>query len=406
MFHYLLLTSLLSAILAPCSGAAPRDFNALAAVVNGNVITRSEVQQAIQHTRQMIMLTVPAGDNRKKQLATLQEDALDSLIERELILTEFAKLGGKIKEEHITADVNKIIKSERFGGNRDKFLEELRKTGMTLKRFKDLRNKILIVELMRSRQSRDVQVITPKQTEDAYSKYNNQFREESFVHLRTLMIPKVTEDEKVTVEHQRKHIADIREQIIKGADFAQMAKTYSQDSVADQGGDRGTIGENSIELRRDLKTAAFHLDNGELSEVTEGPYAFYLLKVEAKKLGKKKSLADPDVRDTCEKLALLDLRKAIHERWISRLKKSASIRRFDSKGRLITSSLPSNKPDPVSEPAIPYQQAPAQESTSSQTAPSGIHPERKNAIVSRTIPRPLGLLKKKLTLLCRASSSG
>lgn len=347
MFRYLLLTSLLSTILAPCSRAAPRDFNALAAVVNGNVITRSEVQQAIQHTRQMIMLTVPDGDKRKKQLVTLQEDALNSLIERELILAEFAKLGGTIKEEHITEDVNRIINSERFGGNRDKFLEELKRTGMTLKRFKDLRNKILSVELMRSRQSRDVQVITPKQTEDAYRKYNNQFRDESFVHLRTLMIPKVSEDEKVTVEHQRRHIAEIRKQIIKGADFEQMAKTYSQDSVADQGGDRGTIGENSIELRRDLKTAAFQLDNGELSEVIEGPYAFYLMKVETKKLGKKKSLTEPGVRDTCEKLALLDLRKAIHERWIARLKKNASIRRFDSKGRLITSSLP------VSEPAIP-----------------------------------------------------
>ena len=347
MFRSLLLSSLLLTILAPSSPAAPRDFNALAAVVNGNVITRSEVLEAVKHTEQMIMLTVPDGEKRKKQLATLQENALNSLIERELILTAFAKLGGKIKEEHITEDINKIIKSERFGGDRDKFLEELKKTGMTLKRFKDLRNKILIVELMRSRQSRDVQVITPKQTEDAYRKYNDQFHEESFVHLRTLMIPKVTGDEKVTVEHQLKHITEIRKQIIQGEDFQQMAKTYSQDSVADKGGDRGTIGETSIELRRDLKTAAFQLDNGELSEVIEGPYAFYLLKVEAKKLGKKKSLTEPGVRDACEKLAMLDIRKAIHDRWIARLKKDASIRRFDSKGRLITSSLPVSKPDPA-----------------------------------------------------------
>jgi parvulin-like peptidyl-prolyl isomerase len=387
MFRYLTLTILLPGILPFSAKAAPRDFNALAAVVNGNVITRSEVQEAIKHTEQMIVLTVSEEDKRKKQLATLKENALNSLIERELILTEFTKIGGKIKEELVTQDVNKIIKSERFGGNRDKFLKELVKTGMTLKRFKDLREKILTVELMRSRQSRDVLVVTPKQIEEAYSKYSNQFREESFVRLRTLMIPKVSENTKVTKEHQLKHITEIRKQIIKGEGFEQMAKTYSKDSVADKGGDRGTIGENSIELRRDLKTAAFQLDSGELSDVIEGPYAFYLLKVETKKVGNKKTLTSTEVRDTCEKLALLDLRKAVHDRWITRLKKNASIRRFDSQGRLITSSLP------ASEPARPYQQAPAQEDDRSPLASSLIL-QGKNKGISRMIRRPLALLKR------------
>ena len=393
MFRYLTLTILLSGILPFSAKAAPRDFNALAAVVNGNVITRSEVQEAIKHTEQMIVLTVSEEDKRKKQLATLKEDALNSLIERELILTEFTKIGGKIKEELVTQDVNKIIKSERFGGNRDKFLKELVKTGMTLKRFKDLREKILTVELMRSRQSRDVMVVTPKQIEEAYSKYSNQFREESFVRLRTLMIPKVSENTKVTKEHQLKHITEIRKQIIKGEGFEQMAKTYSKDSVADKGGDRGTIGENSIELRRDLKTAAFKLDSGELSDVIEGPYAFYLLKVETKKAGKKKTLTSTEVRDTCEKLALLDLRKAVHDRWITRLKKNASIRRFDSQGRLITSSLPASAPQPASEPARAYQQAPTQEGDRSPLASSLIL-QGKNKGISRMIRRPLALLKR------------
>ena len=141
MLRYITITSLLSVTLNLYTQASPSDFNSLAAVVNGNVITRSEVQEAIKHTEQMIMLTVSEEDKRKKQLATLKEDALNSLIERELILTEFKKIGGKIREELITQDVNKIINSERFGGDRDKFLKELVKTGMTLKRFKDLREK-------------------------------------------------------------------------------------------------------------------------------------------------------------------------------------------------------------------------------------------------------------------------
>ncbi|MCP4848667.1 MAG: hypothetical protein GY899_12050 [Verrucomicrobiaceae bacterium] len=387
MFRYLPLTSLLTGMLTLCIHAAPSNFNSLAAVVNGNVITRSEVQEAIKHTEKMIMLTVSEEDKRDKQLATLKKNALNSLIERELILAEFTKIGGKIKAELVTQDVNKIINSERFGGDRDKFLKELNQTGMTLKRFKDLREKILTVELMRSRQSRGIQVVTPKQIEEAYEKYNSQFREESFVRLRTLMIPKVSEDTTVTKEHQLNHITEIRKQIVKGEGFEQMAKTYSKDSVADKGGDRGNIGENSIELRRDLKTAAFQLDDGELSEVIEGPFAFYLLKVETKKIGKKKPIDAVNVRDTCEKLALLDLRKAVHDRWITRLKKNASIRRFDSQGRLITSSAQ------VSNPVSTARQGSAHKNTHASIASSPA-PQENNKIISRIIRRPLALLKR------------
>ena len=394
MLRYISITSLLSVTLNLYAQSSPRDFNSLAAVVNGNVITRSEVQEAIKHTEQMIILTVSEEEKRKKQLATLKEDALNSLIERELILTEFKKIGGKIREELITQDVNKIINSERFGGDRDKFLKELVKTEMTLKRFKDLREKILTVELMRSRESRNVLVVTPKQIEEAYQKYSDQFRQESFVQLRTLMIPKASEDATVTKEQQLKHIKEIRKQIVKGEAFEQMAKTYSKDSVADNGGDRGTIGEDSIELRRDLKTAAFQLESGQLSDVIEGPFAFYLLKVESKRIGKKKPLANKEVRDTCEKLALLDLRKEVHDRWISRLKKNASIRLFDNQGRLITASPPAERTtESVSAPALPYQ----------QTIVSGQKPlpvasvtlqQKKEKIFPRILRRTQNLLKR------------
>ena len=131
------------ALLAPQSGAAPREFDSIAAVVNGQVITRSEINDAIKHTREMIMISIPPGAERDKQLRTLREDALNSLIERELILAEFKKLGGAVKDEFIEEDIKKIIDGDRFKGDRSKFLSELTKTGMTLKRFKELRGKII-----------------------------------------------------------------------------------------------------------------------------------------------------------------------------------------------------------------------------------------------------------------------
>ena len=84
--------------------AEPRAFNSLVAVVNGQVITESEVQQATSNTRQIIIRSQPAGAERDKMLKSLRENALDSLIERELILSEFVKLGAEIKSTIVDQD--------------------------------------------------------------------------------------------------------------------------------------------------------------------------------------------------------------------------------------------------------------------------------------------------------------
>ena len=316
--------------------AEPRAFNSLVAVVNGQVITESEVQQATSNTRQIIIRSQPAGAERDKMLKSLRENALDSLIERELILSEFVKLGAEIKSTIVDQDIEKIIEREPFKGNRDKFIEDLRKTGMTMKRFRDMRQKIIAVEMMRSRQAKGISVVTPQKLTETYQQHKDKFREETFARIRTIMIPKATKNPTIKLDDQRKLITEIREKTIKGVDFAELAKEHSKDSVSDSGGDRGIIGEKSIKLRNDLKIAAFALDSGKVSEVLEDNYAFYLLKSEDKKRGQNKSLNDPTVRDEVNKLALLDLRKSAYERWITKLKKTASIRQFDSKGKLIT----------------------------------------------------------------------
>jgi peptidyl-prolyl cis-trans isomerase SurA len=385
MFAKIAKSALLIPLLAIAADAAPREIDSLVAVVNGQIVTRSEVDEAIKHNREMITLSIPPGEARTKALRSREKDARDSLIERELILAEFAKLGGSIKDELVEEDVAKIINSERFGGDRQKFLKELNATGMTLKRFKDLRRKILVVELMRARQSGGVKIITPQQLNDAYEKHGDKFREESFVRLRTLMIPKISGEPGDTEETQRKLIKDIRTKIVKGADFDQMAKTYSKDSVADKGGDRGTIGEESIKLRRDLKDHAFRLKVGATSEVIEDPYAFYLMKVESKRLGNRRPLSDPEVRDTAERLATLDIRKASHERWIAKLRKSASIRRFDSKGRPIPST---SKTSPTSSAnSLPSQRV-------DHVAAVESEPKKEKKSLLARIKHPFGLFEK------------
>ena len=146
-------------------------FNSLVAVVNGQVITELEVRQVTSNTRGIIMRTQPEGPEREKMLKSLRKNALDSLIERELILSEFVKLGGKIKDDIIDRDIEKIIGSEPFNGDRNKFIKDLQRTGMTMKRFRDMRQKIIAVQMMRSSQAKGISVVTPQKLTETYQKH-------------------------------------------------------------------------------------------------------------------------------------------------------------------------------------------------------------------------------------------
>ena len=99
----------------------------IAAVVNGKPITRTEVRAAVEAQEQMIRMTVKDEDEARRRLSDLHERALDALIERQLVLSEFDKMGGSIKPEYIEDEIKRII-IESFGGDREKFIIELAKT--------------------------------------------------------------------------------------------------------------------------------------------------------------------------------------------------------------------------------------------------------------------------------------
>ncbi|MGZ8244340.1 SurA N-terminal domain-containing protein [Methylomagnum sp.] len=73
-------------------------------------------------------------------------------------------------------------------------------------------------------------------------------------------------------------IAQIRERLVKGEDFAKVAKEVSGDSVsAKQGGDLGFINKDAME--ENFAKAAFALNQGDLSEPVKTSFGYHLIKV-------------------------------------------------------------------------------------------------------------------------------
>lgn len=312
------------AALAPAVTASAQYTNGIAAVVNGKVITQSEVRDAIKAQEQMFAMQYRediAGFQRA--IAGLRETALDSLIERELILAEFKKIGGEIKQRYVDDDINSIV-IESFKGDRDAFVTELARSGMTMKKFRELREKMIVLQVMRGKFAQNIPPATPREVDDYYKNNQSQWREGDMIKISTITIPRFSGEEGATPEKQKALARDIRSKVANGADFAAMAKTYSQDSKSENGGEWDWM--ERSQMKKSYGDAAFELSEGGLSPVIEDETAFVIITLDAKKYGKVP--AKDELRDDIENRIRSDKAKKALDEWLDGLRRKAVIKKM------------------------------------------------------------------------------
>ncbi len=104
----------------------------------------------------------------------------------------------------------------------------------------------------------------------------------------------------------RQQLGEIRQQLVDGADFAELATQHSDCPSSARGGDLGFFGRNS--MVRPFEVAAFALAPGEISEVVETQFGYHLIKVTEQQAAKtldevKDELRDKALADKARELA-------------------------------------------------------------------------------------------------------
>ena len=290
------------------------------AVINDTVITRQQVEEFI----------APAIDSLRREYAGQPEavfqqkltgvinDGLEQLVERQLILHEFDTQGYRMPDSYLDEIVQDRIRE--LYSDRVTLMKTLQARGETFESFRaDVRDQA-IATFMRSKNIAQEIVISPYKVETYYQAHQDDFKVEDEIKLRMIVLNKTASDDTNAVNLAR----EIRAQIQAGAAFADMASIYSQDSLRSQGGDRGWI-ERSV-LRKELADAAFALQPGQVSDVTETPETCYLMLVEQTRPAHIKPLND--VRDDIEKNLRAQEQARLLKQWIARLKAKSFILRF------------------------------------------------------------------------------
>ena len=311
----LLLAAAPIAYAAPAAQKDPAFLDGVAATVNTDVITFSQVRELTGPVENSARASLTGGALAEK-VKEIRLNAVNMLIDRQLILQEFRKMKGQIPGHMVDERITVTIRN-RFGGDRSAFLRTISAQGMTQDKVRKMEEENIIVKYMRGKEVKTDTLVSMGEIEKFYREHSEEWTSNNEVKLRMIKINPGADPEK-----KRKMIEDIRAKIVAGADFSDLARIYSEDSTQDLGGDWGWVkrGDLSGELDRQV----FLLKPKKISEVLSMNGAFYLLLAEDRKAGTTKPLRE--VREEIEQRILQQSRQKLEQEWTAKLRKKAYIK--------------------------------------------------------------------------------
>lgn len=312
--------TLFAITIATLSSLAPAQevLDGIAAVVNDDVITFSQVRELIGPMEAQVRKDL-RGEELTEKIKEIRLKAINDLIDRQLILQEFNKNKFQIPDHYIEDRVQTIVREE-FGGDRAAFVRTLQAQGYNMDKFKQVEREKMIVSAMRGQNVKGDVIIPENKIREYYEKNREDYADEDLIKLRMIAIRKAENGSDI----RRGMIKEIRDKIVEGAEFQDLAKMYSEDSTQDAGGDWGWV--NRRTLNESLAKTAFSLKVGQVSPVIELGNSYYLLLVEAKKNGTVKPYAE--VHDEIQSKLIQQERQKKGDEWIARLRKKAYIKTF------------------------------------------------------------------------------
>jgi len=295
--------------------------NGIAAIAEEKVITVDDLRRQIMPLIGELQRQSRSREEFETRLQQLQEDVLQDLIDRVLIVKEFYKdEKRRVPPSIVDNQIAETIISE-FDGDRSKYLAYLRSRGMSQKEFRREQEEDIIYNYMRQQQRKSASTVSPVQIETFYNENKDRFFQEDSVHLRLIQVAKAPGETREALEAKA---ADVMTQLKAGGSFADIARLYSADSRRTKGGDWGW--QRRSDLRSEFSEPLFALEKGQYTQpiiMDEG--AFILFVEDRKHAG---VLPLDEVRDQIERQLVQQNARQAQERWLERLRRNGYVKHF------------------------------------------------------------------------------
>jgi len=297
-------------LLVSSSAYAQREtVDKIVAVVGDQVILASELAGQIQFTA----LQTGRQPRSESEVEELQNEVLDQMISDQLFLIA-ARLDTTInvrnEEVEMALDERVATISKNFP-TEQAFLDALAAEEITLrelrKRFKsEVKNQILKQRFIQKKLSSVS--ISRHEVEKFYGEFRDSIPAQPeaarLAHVLLSIQPSTDVEDSVM-----QRATQLRQEILDGADFADISRQHSSLGAGAEGGDLGWISREDVV--EEFARAAFQLQEGDISGVVRSPFGYHVIKCEGKRDDKLKLrhlllAVTPSAGDTIRVLDLAD----------------------------------------------------------------------------------------------------
>ena len=266
-------------------------------------------------TGEIIQTLVSNMGKRTDQLKTFDEERLKMIVDENAVKLAERKLllvaASKAKISVAPEEIDKILEMQysRSGGE-EKFLQILDENGIDLGFVKkSIEMDIQVQNYLDGYFTNNI----PASEEDVQNVYNND-KTASVRHI-LLLTQEKNEDEKAEIH---KKMEEILSRAKSGEDFAELAKTYSEDPGSkDNGGLYENFGRG--QMVPPFEDAAFSVPIGEISDIVETSFGYHIINVvdrkkETRPLDEVRSEIEAQLRQSKQNDVYLELMNQLKEK--------------------------------------------------------------------------------------------
>lgn len=251
----------------------------IVAVINDEVITRNDLNERVKRAESQLQRQGTAAPPR----ADLEKQILERMITDRAVV-QFAKENGmRIDDVELDRAVDRIAQENQM--IREQLRLALEKDGVPFNKFReDIRTEILLARL-REREVNDRIVVTDSEIDQliAASKQGPGSNDEFNVSHILVRVPENASPEQIQARQARANEA--LTQLKAGANFAQVAASFSEAPDALQGGNMGW--REMARLPALFADAVRGIKVGDLSSVLRSPAGFHIVKLVEQRGGQK-----------------------------------------------------------------------------------------------------------------------
>jgi len=237
--------------------------NEVVATVNNEPITGQELKVLAYTAAGMIDSTKSPSFNIR---------LLDQMIDRTLMAQEAKAAGVVVPDTLVTSVLDRFVR--QFGGE-EQVDQMLKPMGLARDDFrKAIQRDLSIREYVDDRITPSI-MISDADTKAFYEQNPDMFAGTDSVHAAHIILLSHQDDNEIALKDRRAMLESIRQRAIGGENFGELARKYSQDNLAANGGDLGFFPRG--QMVKAFEDAAFALKAGEVSPVVETEFGYHII---------------------------------------------------------------------------------------------------------------------------------